>query len=532
MSLHPLQFTCSNHGVSVSEWTAERLQELVLSAAGGQVMVVSCREPYSHEHTAQGVRVTSPASGLVTALEPIVRACGGTWIAYASGSADAAFVDADGVCQVPPNNPEYSLRRVWLEDEEKRHFLDGFANDSLWPMCHRCDVQPTFRASDWRHYQRVNQRFAEAVVQAATQPDPLVLVQDYHFALLPQLIRAHLPSATVVAFWHIPWPARDQLEACPWWRALVRGLMSSTIVGFQTARDQAHFEAAVAVCQTRSQSGTSLKVVADAGEAAEAVQASARPVVAAYPISVPWPTQREMEQMPSVADCRSQVLRDNGLARHVQLIVGVDRFDYTKGLLDKVLAMESMLERHPQWLGLVSLVQIAAPTRSDVPAYAAYQDLVRAEVARINRRLGCNGVLPIVLLEAQHDRHAVCRLYRAACVCAVTSLHDGMNLVSKEFVSVRDDEQGVLVLSAFAGAAKELQPGAVVVDPRDRIALADTLVEALAMGPDQQRQRMARMRQVVHQANIYQWAGTMLSDAAVLRRAADEEVFAAWSEVA
>jgi trehalose 6-phosphate synthase len=201
-------------------------------------------------------------------------------------------------------------------------------------------------------------------------------------------------------------------------------------------------------------------------------------------------------------------------------------------LLDKVRAMESLLDRHPQWHGLVSLVQIAAPTRSDVPAYAAYQDLVRAEVDRINRRLGCDGMRPIVFLASQHDRDAVCRLYRAACVCAVTSLHDGMNLVSKEFVSVRDDEQGVLVLSAFAGAAEELQPGAVVVDPRDSIALADTLAQALAMSADEQRKRMVRMRQVVRQANIYQWAGTMLSDAAVLRKAAAEEAFAAWPEVA
>ena len=495
-------------------------------------MVVSCREPYSHEHTAQGVRVTSPASGLVTALEPIVQACGGTWIAHASGSADADFVDAEGVCRVPPHRPEYALRRVWLAEEEKRHFLAGFANDSLWPLCHRCEVPPTFRASDWRQYQRVNQRFADAVVQAATQPDPLVLVQDYHFALLPQLIRAQLPSATVVAFWNIPWPARDQLETCPWWPALVRGLMSRTIVGFQTKRDQANFEAAVAVCQTRSTTGVGLKVVANAVEAAEVAHAIPQPVVAAYPISVPWPTPQEMAQLPSVADCRSQVLRDNGLAPHVRLIVGVDRFDYTKGLLNKVLAMELLLERHPQWLGSVSLVQIAAPTRSDVPAYAAYQNRVREEVARINRRLGRDGVLPIVLLESQHDRPAVCRLYRAASVCAVTSLHDGMNLVSKEFVSVRDDEQGVLVLSAFAGAAEALAPGALVVDPRDRTTLADTLVQALAMDPDQQRQRMARMRQVVHQANIYQWAGAMLSDAAVLREAAGEEVLAAWRDVA
>jgi len=308
--------------------------------------------------------------------------------------------------------------------------------------------------------------------------------------------------------------------------------MSSTIDGFQTVRDQTQFQATVAVCQVRAKPSANLTVLADVVETTEGVEASAPSVVAAYPISVAWPTEREMEQLPSVADCRLQVLRDNGLAPHVRLIVGVDRFDYTKGLLDKVRAVEDLLNKHPQWRGVVSLVQIAAPTRSNVPAYAAYQSMVRAEVDRINRRLGCDGVLPIVLLASQHDRDAVCRLYRAACVCAVTSLHDGMNLVSKEFVSMRDDEQGVLVLSAFAGAAEELQPGAIVMDPRDRLALADSLAQALAMDNAQQRKRMAQMRHVVRQANIYKWAGTMLSDAAALRETATEDAFATWPEVA
>lgn len=520
MSLHPLQLISTDHWVQAPEWTPERLQQLVLSAAGGQVIVVSCREPYSHDYTDTGVQVTSPASGLVTALEPVVRACGGTWIAHASGSADAAFVDAEGVCQVPPQNPAYLLRRVWLEDEEKRRFLDGFANESVWPMCHRCDVEPTFRASDWRHYRRVNERFADAVLQAATQPDPLVLVQDYHFALLPQLIRAQLPRATVVTFWHIPWPTRDRLESCPWWPALVRGLMSSDIVGFQTSRDQVHFKAAVDVCLKRWTPGV------------DAAEANFSRLVATYPISVPWPTESEVNRLPSVADCRLQVRRENGLAPHVRLIVGVDRFDYTKGLLDKVRAIESMLDRHPHWRGAVSLVQVAAPTRSDVPAYVAYQRLVRTEVERINRRLRCNGVLPIVFLETQHDRDAVCRLYRAACVCAVTSLHDGMNLVSKEFVSMREDDQGVLVLSAFAGAAEELQQDAITIDPRDTVALADALATALVMGSSEQRHRMARMRRMVRKANIYQWAGAMLNDAALLRETGADEAVAAWAEAA
>jgi len=519
MHLLPLQRTAADNTAPIEEWTAQRLQQLVMSCADGQVIVVSCREPYSHEHGLSGVHVTTPASGLVTALEPVVRACAGTWIAHGSGSADSEFVDSAGLCRVPPGRPEYSLQRVWLDDEERRGFLDGFANESLWPMCHRCDVKPLFRASDWRHYRRVNERFAEAVVQAARQPDPLVLVQDYHFALLPELIRAYLPRATVVAFWHIPWPEPDRLELCPWWHELVRGLMRSSIVGFQTARDQENFQAAVEVCERHSKPSASWP------------QARTFPLVATYPISVPWPAEYELDRLPSVADCRSQVLREHGLMPSVRLIVGVDRFDYTKGLLEKLRALELLLDRHPRYPGSVSLVQVVAPTRAGVPAYAAYQSQVRAEAARINMRFRSDGALPIILLESQHDREAVDRLYRAACVCAVTSLDDGMNLVSKEFVSMRDDEQGVLVLSAFAGAAEELQHDAIVVNPRDTSALSHSLETALAMGSAQQRHHMARMRVIVRKANIYQWAGAMLSDAAQLRQDS-RQASAPWREVA
>jgi len=502
-------------------WTPERVRTLFPPAADAQVIVVSCREPYSHEYVNAGVKVTSAASGLVTGLEPVVRACGGTWIAHASGSADADFVDSDGVCRVPPGCPEYSLQRVWLQEEERRGFLDGFANESLWPMCHDAPVEPSFRASDWRHYVQVNTRFADAVVRTARHADPIVLVQDYHFALLPELIRARLPRATVVTFWHIPWPSRERLQTCPWWTVLVRGLLNSSIVGFQTVRDRENFKSAADACQRRWTARSSL-----------AIANSTSAVLGTYPISVPWPSAGESSRLPSVSDCRSGVLREHGLAPHVRLIIGVDRFDYSKGLLEKIHAIESLLNRYPRWRGSVSLVQVAAPTRSAVPAYAAYQALVRAEVTRINKRLCRDGVLPVILLESQHDRDAVNRLYRAASVCAVTSLHDGMNLVSKEFVSVRDDEQGVLVLSQSAGAAAELQPDAVTVDPRDTRALTDALAAALQMDSAQQRRRMARMRRTVRQANIYQWAGAMLSDAALLRQTSQEGEPEAWADAA
>lgn len=506
-------------GTDTPDWTAEHLQRFVRRAGLGQVIVVSCREPYSHERHPGGVEVTTPASGLVTALEPVVRACGGTWIAHASGSADAEFVNADGVCPVPPDRPEYSLQRVWLDVGERRGFLDGFANGGLWPMCHRSGVEPAFRVEDWRCYVRANQRFADAVLNAATGPDPLVLVQDYHFALLPEMVRAMLPRATVVSFWHIPWPQQVRLGSCPWWSALVKGLMGSSIVGFQTAQDQANFRAAV---DARRRLRKSVAAAPGAGH---------MPMVATYPISVPWPTQSDVDVLPTAALCREMVLRDCGLPGHAQLIAGVDRFDYTKGLLEKVLAIELLLDRNPQWQGSVCLVQMAAPTRSELPAYAAYRARVLAEAERINERLGRNGVAPILLRESHHDRESVYRLYRAASVCAVTSLHDGMNLVSKEFVSARDDENGVLVLSEFAGAADELRRGALLIDPADTSALADAFESALRMPPAHQRERMRNMRQVVRSRNIYRWASAMLSDAALMREA-DAVQGAAWREVA
>ena len=496
-------------------WTAERLQRFASSTVGTQVIVVSCREPYSHHRSTQGVRVSSAVSGVVTALEPVVKACGGTWVAYGSGSADAEFVDGRGLCAVPPGQPAYALKRVWLSAAEKRGFLDGFANACLWPLCHRSDVEPVFEAASWQHYQQVNARFCDAVLAVAEVADPLVLVQDYHFALLPGLIRARLPRATVVSFWHIPWPQHAQLATCPWWVELVHGLMGSSIVGLQTAQDRDHFSAAVDVVRQRTRH----------------TRTRAAPVIAPYPISVAWPTACELQRMPRAAACALRVRQENALPPQTRLIVGVDRFDYTKGLIEKLLAFERLLTQQPRWRGEVSLVQVVAPTRSKVPAYTRYQQRVRHEVARINHTLSTGGPPPIVLLEAQHDRAAVCQLYRAAAVCAGTRLHDGMTLVSKDFVSVRDDEHGVLVISKFAGAAEELKDAALVIDPRDTDALAQAFARALEMPGCEQRRRMVQLRRTVRDANVYRWAGAMLGDATALRALSPETSPAHWPEL-
>ena len=476
-------------------WDAQSLRKVLRTELHGQqVIVVSNRAPYVHEHHAAGVRVVRPAGGLVTALDPLMRACAGTWIAHGSGSADAAFVDDNDICPVPPGAPEYALRRVWLGQREQQGFCDGFANQGLWPLCHLAHVRPVFSQSDWQHYQRVNERFADVVLAEARSHDPIVLVQDYHFALLPALIRARLPRATIISFWHIPWPHPDQLAICPWQRELVQGLLGGSIVGLQTELDRTNFSAAV------DRLGL--------GDA----PARAR----CYPISIGWPGAEQQLALAPVAQSRRDVRERYHLPSRTRLLLGVDRFDYTKGLLERLQALEHLLLTQPQWVGKLSLLQVAAPTRSGVPAYALFRQQVEAEVARINQRFGAGAVLPIQWLAEQQDRAALDELYRAADACIVSSLHDGMNLVCKEFVAARDDEQGVLVLSRFAGAAAELTD-ALPINPYHVEQSAGAMLRAVTMAPAEQRERMRRLRTTVRAANIYRWAGSMLLDAAALR---------------
>ena len=490
-----------------SLWNPERLRELLrMQLRGDQVIVVSNREPYSHEATPEGVVVRRPASGLVTAVEPVMRACSGTWIAHGAGSADRETVDAHDRVAVPPGSGEYTLRRLWLSEEEEQGYYFGFANEGLWPLCHVAHVRPVFRETDWLQYRAVNERFADAVVAEARSEDPVVLVQDYHFALLPALIRKRLPRATILTFWHIPWPNPESFGICPWRREILQGLLGSTILGFHTRYHCRNFIDTVdRYLETRIEHETS--TIAYGG---------AQTLVESYPISIAWPSDTEVAGWPTVAGCRSAVFQRFGMAQGQRLAVGVDRFDYTKGLLERLHAVDRLLEKYPQWVGVFSFVQIAAPTRSSLDEYRAFQQRIERVCERINSRHGRAGYQPVHLLAEHHERAAVTELYRAADVCLVTSLHDGMNLVCKEFVAARDDEQGVLILSRFAGAVGEL-PEALIVNPYHVEDTADALHRALDMPAAEQRERMASMRMTVRGRNVYRWAGRMLADAAQSR---------------
>jgi trehalose 6-phosphate synthase len=489
------------------QWTPQSLHNLLNDALpGAEVIIVSNREPYIHNHTDEGIAVQTPASGLVSALEPVMRACGGTWIAHGSGTADRETVDGHDRIAVPPASPSYRLRRVWVSEEEQDGYYYGLANEGLWPLCHIAFVRPTFRESDWRYYEEINERFAEAVAREAQTEDPIVLVQDYHFALAPRMIRDRLPKATIITFWHIPWPNAETFGICPWKEKILDGLLGSSIIGFHT---QFHcnnfFETVDRFIESRIDR-----------ENAAVTLSGHETKIRPYPISIEWPP-KALEHQPPVETCRTNVRKRFGLGADAKIAVGIERFDYTKGILDRMRSIDMLLSDNPQWKDRFTFVQVAAPTRSKLASYSSLQSEAIALADEINAHHGHDAYQPIRLLIRHHEPDEVFELFRAADMCIVSSLHDGMNLVAKEFVASRDDDQGVLILSSFTGASREMSE-ALIVNPYDGKEMAQALDAALRMPEQEQRERMHLMRQQVREQNVYRWAGRMLLDAARIRQ--------------
>ncbi|HVL74534.1 MAG TPA: trehalose-6-phosphate synthase, partial [Noviherbaspirillum sp.] len=504
--LHEINLERQGPSDPLQTWTPEKLRALLQrELAGDEVLVVSNREPYIHVSTARGIEIKRPASGLVTAVEAVMRACSGTWIAHGAGSADRQVVDSHARVPVPPSNPSYTLRRVWLTKEEEQGYYYGFANEGLWPLCHIAHVRPVFRSSDWEQYEKVNRRFADAVIREARTDDPVVLVQDYHFALLPRMVREALPKATIITFWHIPWPNPESFGICPWRAEILEGLLGSTILGFHTPFHRKNFlETVDRYLEARIEAEDS--TISYGGKLTR---------VEAYPISIAWPQADAAAA--SVDECRSLIRSELSLPQNALLGIGVDRMDYTKGILERFQAVERMLELFPEMVGRFTFIQIAAPSRSSLDEYQNFEARVRALAQRINQRFSNGSYQPIMLKAEHHDQDALFRYYRASDVCLVTSLHDGMNLVAKEFIATRDDEQGALVLSQFTGAARELHE-ALIVNPYHIEQSAEALYRALTMPAAEQRERMRSMRSLVKDFNVYRWAGRMLIDAARLRQ--------------
>jgi len=481
-------------------WTPERLNEEMKQILENKMMVVvSNREPYMHVHAGKEIKCIVPASGMVTAMEPILKACGGLWIASGSGDADRETVDKNDKVQVPPYEHKYTLRRVWLTKEQEDHYYYGFSNEGLWPLCHIAHTRPVFRKEDWDYYQEVNELYANAVVEEIKdQEDPFILVQDYHFALLPKLIKDRRPDAKVAIFWHIPWPNPESFGICPWQKELLSGMLGADLIGFHTQYHCNNF------LETVNNSLES-RVIWENFSVKIGNQFT---LVKPFPISIAFTLKDYENGNDSSKLDVSELLKHYGLSAKY-LGIGVDRIDYTKGLIEKFLAIERFLEKYPAYQGQFTFVQIGAPSRSLLKTYADTISAVEQEANRINWKFKAKNWQPIVFLKKHHSHEEILPFYRSANLCMVSSLHDGMNLVAKEFIAARNRNDGVLILSQFAGASQELL-GAMIINPYDTEQTADAIKSALEMPKETQHHKMKQMRRVIMGHNVYSWAADIL----------------------
>ncbi|MGH9314204.1 MAG: alpha,alpha-trehalose-phosphate synthase (UDP-forming), partial [Vicinamibacterales bacterium] len=470
------------------------------TSAPRPLLVVSNREPYLHNYDEAGrLTCTAATGGVAVALDALMRERGGVWIAHGAGSADRDVVDPSDKVRVPLDNPSYDLRRLWLEEREFSPYYAGFANEGLWPLCHLVDVRPTFRQEDWSAYQTVNARFAAAIDEELNSLDTPVFIQDYHLALVAPRLRERRPAVRTALFWHIPWPYPDRLRICPWRRELLAGLLANDLLAFQLERDRRNFVAAV-------EDELDAEIEADGAR----IRFNNRSTTAvSVPIGVDYDRIQAAASDPALAVEQRRLADVFGLGAAV-LGLGVDRLDYTKGIPERLAALDLLLTMRPELCGRLTFVQVGVSSRPELERYSAIASEIDRRVADINRRHARRGMPPPVYYHKDAlGLPSLVALYRLAQFCVVSSLHDGMNLVAKEFVAARDDEDGVLVLSALAGAAQELRE-ALIINPYDVEDFANALTRAIDMRPDERRARMRAMRRVVAGRNVFGWASEIL----------------------
>ncbi len=479
-----------------SIWTQERLKEHARAKLGDRrLIVVSNREPYMHVRAGRQIECISPASGLITAIDPLLKTCGGLWVAHGGGNADRETVNGSSIIRVPPDNPLYDLKRVWLTQDEEEGYYYGFSNEGLWPLCHIVHTRPIFRIDDWARYQEVNLKFARTL-DAEIDEGACVFIQDYHFSILPRLIKDRHPDAKIVIFWHIPWPNPEAFGICPWKREIIHGMLGADIIGFHTQFHCNNFLETV---------DRTLECRTD-WEHFSTTRFGHTTLVKPFPISVDFAAHTGGGEVPT----KEELLKNLDVKATI-MGIGVDRVDYTKGIPERFRAIERFFEKNPEYRGLFTFVQIGAPSREHIKRYHDLLTEVESEADRINWKLQAKGWRPIVLIKRHLSHAEIEPYYRRADVCIVSALHDGMNLVAKEFVAAREDDGGVLMLSTFTGASRELRD-ALLVNPYDIEQMADMLRVAIEMDPEDRKLRMLKMRAIVRENNIYKWAADIISD--------------------
>jgi len=483
-------------------WTKSDLEALVKRLfSGHRFLVISNRQPYEHVQVGPRIEVRRPPGGVVTGVDPVMRAAGGTWLAVAGGSADRKVVDASGRVKVPPGEESYTLQRIWLTKEEMDGYYYGFSNEALWPLCHVAYHRPVFTVEDWQEYVDVNRKMANAALEVVGDSPAVIFVQDYHLALLPRFVKEARPDIRVAHFWHIPWPNFENFRICPNKEALIEGMLGSDLLGFHIRHHCNNFLYTVDnTIETRTDR-----------ERTSIFFRGHETLVRSFPIGVDFDgLGASVEEEPDAA--REKLRNEFGVAG--KLVLSVDRIDYTKGIPERLLAIDRFLEENPGWHGKVTFLQVGALSRMRIAAYKQINDEVNALVEEVNWKYGQESWQPVVLTRRHVPYHEILTLYRMADAVIVSSLHDGMNLVAKEFISCRRDEDGVLILSRFTGAARELEGGALTINPYDRVELAGAIGEALGMARGKRRRRMRMMREKVSANNIFRWAGKILQELA------------------
>ncbi|MEK7270261.1 MAG: trehalose-6-phosphate synthase [Planctomycetota bacterium] len=488
-------------------WDVERLKALAAERyKDTRLIVVGNREPYIHARDGEEIRCIRPAGGMTTALDPVMRACGGVWVGHGSGDADRETADEKGRLQVPPDHPSYTLRRVWLTKEEEEGYYYGFSNEGLWPLCHIAYTRPHFDPHDWEHYVKVNRKFADAVLEEAEGSRAIVFVQDYHFALLPRMLKNTRPDLFLMHFWHIPWPNREAFRICPWQDEILDGLLGNDILSFHIQYHCNNFLDTVDRAIEAKVDWERFSVTRG-GKVTRVVPQAISIDPNLYPPLPPAEAKKEERQ-----------IRARFKLGRLPFLVGIDRVDYTKGIPERIRAVDRLLTLHPELKGKFTFLQAGPTSRIHIRAYRLLNEELNDLVDEVNWRHGSGAWKPIQLRREHLSPEQVYALYRISAGCVVSSLHDGMNLVAKEYVAARPDLRGVLVLSRFTGAAREMND-ALQVNPYGIEEFAQALYRALTMGVDEQAQRMLRLRDQISENNVYKWAGLLLTEAAKMKDA-------------
>jgi alpha,alpha-trehalose-phosphate synthase [UDP-forming] len=474
------------------------------------LILLSNREPYEHVRRGSAIEVKQPAGGLVSALDPTMRRTSGIWVAWGSGSADRETADDRGRVRVPPDDPSYTLHRVWLDEQDIDGYYQGFANSALWPLCHMLIQHFQFRSEHWARYRAVNQRFAQAVADEATPvaaDGAMVWIQDYHFGLVPSMLRRLAPGTFIHQFWHIPFPPPDLLRLLPVevHDTLLRGLLGNDLMEFHTERYAVNFIDCVASFIPEARVNPERLSIDYQGRTIH---------VGAFPISIDFQRYESLARAEE-GERRARTLRERYARGGRQLGVCVDRIDYTKGIPERLRALDLLWTERPEFRRRVTFIVVATPSRSELPAYRTLEAEVLSLVMSINEKFGTADWTPLVLINENIDAELLAGVYRAGDLCLVSSLQDGMNLVAKEFIACQVEERGVLVLSRFTGAAEEIDD-AVLVNPFNVDGFMAGIRAALEMPIDERRKRMRRMRDRLRRTTIFDWLDTILSRARAL----------------